>query len=142
VNDRDCDASDSKGTSSQVFGEDGRVQQLITNTEVFSVGVHPRRPDLIYIHGSGLRGYVNQYSFNFDLPVGDAKLHSVQSGETVRDLAIKMFGSSVKEGIDLRFYENVLLYVNCRHPAHNTQGPGIDGLYNNTANLSPIEIAR
>ena len=36
----------------------------------------------------------------------------MKSGDTVEKLAVQEYGSSVRDGHDLRYYENVLLFAN------------------------------
>jgi hypothetical protein len=47
-----------------------------------------------------------------ELPEPMAKLHQVKPGDTAESLAVAEFKSAVRDGHDLRYYENVLLTVN------------------------------
>ena len=79
-------------------------------------GTHPDAPQWWYITAyldhSMVRGYVQDVRVTTDLPEPTAKLHQVVSGDTAEQLAAKEYGSAVRDGHDLRYYENVLLYVN------------------------------
>lgn len=59
-----------------------------------------------------VRGYVQNFRVNTDLPEPSAKLYQIKSGDTVEGLARREFSASVRDGHDLRYYENVLLAVN------------------------------
>ncbi|MEN9620820.1 MAG: hypothetical protein RL499_1013, partial [Actinomycetota bacterium] len=59
-----------------------------------------------------VRGYVQHFRVTTDLPEPTAKLYQVQSGDTAERLAVQEFKSAVRDGHDLRYYENVLLKVN------------------------------
>lgn len=59
-----------------------------------------------------VRGYVQQFRVTTDLPEPLATLHEVKSGDTVEKLAVQEYASSVRDGHDLRYYENVLLFAN------------------------------
>ncbi len=62
--------------------------------------------------GIMLNGWLQTTRVNFKLPEPRAKLHLVQPGETAEKLAVQNFKDHVQPGQDLRFYENVLTYVN------------------------------
>jgi hypothetical protein len=47
-----------------------------------------------------------------ELPEPTAKLHQVVSGDTAERLAVQEYSAAVRDGHDLRYYENVLLKVN------------------------------
>jgi Domain of unknown function (DUF4157) len=85
-------------------------------TRIFVSGTHPSAPEWWYVTAflpdKIVRGYVQQFRVNTDLPEPLAKLHEVKSGETVEKLAVQEYSSSVRDGHDLRYYENVLLNVN------------------------------
>jgi hypothetical protein len=85
-------------------------------TRVFVSGTHPDAPQwwyvTVFLPDKIVRGYVQQFRVNTDLPEPLAKLHEVRSGETVEKLAVQEYSSSVRDGHDLRYYENVLLNVN------------------------------
>jgi len=105
-----------------------RDQPLPPATRVFVSGTHPQGGDWWYVTAflpdSMVRGYVQGFRVNTQLPEPLAELHLVADGETAEGLAKKQFSSAVSDGHDLRYYENVLLYVNqSRHP------PGVRGTY-------------
>jgi hypothetical protein len=85
-------------------------------TRVFVSGTYPSAPQWWYVTAflpdKIVRGYVQQFRVNTDLPEPLAKLHEVKSGDTVEKLAAQEYSSSVHDGHDLRYYENVLLYAN------------------------------
>ena len=105
-----------------------RDQPLPPATRVFVSGTHPQGSDWWYITAflpdALVRGYVQSVRVNTHLPEPLAELHLVADDETAEGLAKKQFSSAVSDGHDLRYYENVLLYVNQnRHP------PGVRGTY-------------
>jgi hypothetical protein len=110
-------------------GKTVRDQPLPPATRVFVSGTHPSAPEwwyvTAYLDGTMVRGYVQHGRVNTDLPEPTAKLHQVVSGDTAEKLAAREYGSSVRDGHDLRYYENVLLYVNQQH--HHAAG--ITGTY-------------
>jgi hypothetical protein len=85
-------------------------------TRVFVSGTHPSAPEWWYVTAflpdKIVRGYVQQFRVNTDLPEPLAKVHQVKSGDTVEKLAVEEYSSSVRDGHDLRYYENVLLFAN------------------------------
>ncbi|HEX8112343.1 MAG TPA: DUF4157 domain-containing protein [Kofleriaceae bacterium] len=85
-------------------------------TRVFVSGTYPSAPEWWYVTAflpdKIVRGYVQQFRVNTDLPEPLAKLHQVKSGDTVEKLAVQEYASSVRDGHDLRYYENVLLFAN------------------------------
>jgi hypothetical protein len=93
---------------------------------VYASGRHPKAPEWTYVTaflpGEIVRGYVQGPRVNFDLPEPLAELRQLVGGETAEQLAKEKFGGAVRDGHDLRFYENVLLYV-------NTGRDGITGTY-------------
>ena len=105
-----------------------RTQSLPPATPVFVSGPHPDRPEWLYVTAyvkDGIfRGYVQGSRVNVELPEPTAKLHQIEEGDTAEGLAVKMFSNAVRKGHDLRFYENVLLYVN-----QLKKRPGIIGTY-------------
>lgn len=95
-------------------------------TRVFVSGQHPRSPGWLYVTAylpdMIARGYVQHFRVATDLPEPTAKLHQIVAGDTAESLARQQYGSSVRDGHDLRYYENVLLHVNREH-----RRPGIHG---------------
>lgn len=85
-------------------------------TRVFVTGKHPEAPEWWYVTaflpGAIVRGYVQGFRVNVDLPEPTAKLYQIRSGDTVERLAVQEFAAAVRDGHDLRYYENVLLAVN------------------------------
>jgi hypothetical protein len=86
-----------------------------------------------------VRGYVQNFRITTELPEPTAKLHQVVGGDTAEQLAAKEYGSSVRDGHDLRYYENVLLYVNQQQGRAGITGsyqdPGILGGGSNNVQL-------
>ena len=124
-------------------GQKVRDQPLPPATRVFVSGTHPDAPKwwyvTSYLDGTMVRGYVQDFRVTTDLPEPTAKLHQVVSGDTAEQLAAKEYGSSVRDGHDLRYYENVLLHVNQQqHRAGITgsyQDPGLLGGGGNNVQL-------
>lgn len=100
---------------------------------VFVSGTHSRLKDwwyvTAYLEHTMVRGYVEAFRVNTNLPEPFAELRQLRGGETAEQLAKEKFGHAVEDGHDLRFYENVLLYVNQgRAGIRGTyQDPGILG---------------
>ena len=95
---------------------------------MFVSGTHPAARAwwyvTAYLEGAMVRGYVQGFRVTTDLPEPMAELHQVASGETAEKLAVRKFGAAVSDGHDLRYYENVLLYVN-----QQQQRAGVSGAY-------------
>ncbi|HWO25152.1 MAG TPA: DUF4157 domain-containing protein [Kofleriaceae bacterium] len=85
-------------------------------TRVFVSGTYPGASQWVYVTAflpdQIVRGYVQYFRVTMDLPEPLAKLHEVKSGDTAEKLAVQEYKSSVRDGHDLRYYENVLLFVN------------------------------
>jgi hypothetical protein len=85
-------------------------------SRVFASGTYPRLKDWWYVtafvEGTMLRGYVEAHRINAHLPEPFAELRQLVGGETPERLAKEKYGKDVRDGHDLRYYENVLLYVN------------------------------
>ena len=77
--------------------------------------------------GTMIGGWLQTARVNLNLPEPRAKLHLVKNGETAERLAVQNFRDHVKPGQDLRFYENVLAYIN-RKDYPNTVIPAIQAL--------------
>jgi hypothetical protein len=108
---------------------------------VFVSGTHSRLKDwwyvTAYLEQTMVRGYVEAFRVNTNLPEPFAELRQLRGGETAEQLAKEKFGHAVEDGHDLRFYENVLLYVNQgRAGIRGTyQDPGILGGGSNNISL-------
>ncbi|MEZ4361924.1 MAG: hypothetical protein R3B48_17165 [Kofleriaceae bacterium] len=91
-------------------------QPLPPATRLFVSGVHPDTSQWWYVTAflpdEIVRGYVQNLRVTTDLPEPTAKLHQIEPGDTVERLAVQEFSSAVRDGHDLRYYENVLLKVN------------------------------
>ena len=85
-------------------------------TRVFVSGTHPEAPQWWYVTAflgeTLVRGYVQGFRVNIAPPEPLAKLYQVKPGDTAEKLAVQEFKQAVRDGHDLRYYENVLLYVN------------------------------
>ncbi|HWN66998.1 MAG TPA: RNase A-like domain-containing protein [Haliangium sp.] len=83
---------------------------------MFVTGTHPQASAWWYVTaflpGAIVRGYVQGFRVNVDLPEPTAKLYQIQPGDTAERLAVQEFSAAVRDGKDLRYYENVLLSVN------------------------------
>jgi hypothetical protein len=110
-------------------------------TRVFASGTHPATGDWWYVtaflDAEIVRGYVQGLRVNTDLPEPTAKLYQIESGDTVEDLAVREFLDAVRDGHDLRYYENVLLYVNKQKAR-----AGITGSYQDPGLLSGSDNIR
>lgn len=110
------DGANIRTSPAETGGKTVRDQPLPPATRVFVSGTHPDAPQwwyvTTYLDKTMVRGYVQDFRVNTDLPEPTAELHQVVDGDTAEKLAVKKFGSAVTDGHDLRFYENVLFYVN------------------------------
>jgi hypothetical protein len=98
-------------------GQTVRDEPLPPATRVFATGTHPSAPEWWYVTAalrdkSMVHGYVQGGRVNVDLPEPLAELRQLIGGETAEGLAKEKFGDAVTDGHDLRYYENILLYVN------------------------------
>jgi hypothetical protein len=97
-------------------GELLRDAPLPPAARVFASGTHPRLKHWWYVTAftgqTMLRGYVEDFRINVQLPEPLAELRQLMGGETPEGLAKEKYGQEVRDGHDLRYYENVLLYVN------------------------------
>ncbi|HET9622247.1 MAG TPA: hypothetical protein VFP84_12830 [Kofleriaceae bacterium] len=118
-----------------------RDQPLPAATQVFVSGSHPRAPAwwyvTAYLDGAMVRGYVQDFRVTTDLPEPTAKLHHITSGDTAERLATEAHGSAVRDGHDLRYYENVLLYVNQQRGR-----AGITGSFQDPGVQRRLDLAR
>lgn len=125
--DRD-DGSNIRTGPAELGGQLVRTKPLPPATPVFVSRPHPDAPEWWYVTAYAkdgiFRGYVQGFRVTVDLPEPTARLHQLEEGDTAEGLAVKMFSSAVRKGHDLRFYENVLLYVN-----QLKKRPGITGVY-------------
>lgn len=104
-------------------------------TRVFVSGTHPAAPQWWYVTAflpdKVARGYVQNLRVTTDLPEPLAKLYQVKPGDTAEKLAAREFKTAVRDGHDLRYYENVLLHVNKQHGRAGVigtyQDPGLLG---------------
>ncbi|HBW89295.1 MAG TPA: hypothetical protein DEG17_10580 [Cyanobacteria bacterium UBA11149] len=78
---------------------------------------------------SGEYGYVAASNIKTNLPEPNARLHKIASGETALVIAQKYYGNAVQPGQDLRFYVNVLVYVN---PGGGIYKPNPEASWENT----------
>ncbi len=109
------------------------AQPLPPATRVFVSGQHPQTSGWWYVTAflpsAIMRGYVQGFRVNIDLPEPTAKLYQIKSGDTAERLAVQEFSAAVRDGHDLRYYENVLLAVNRDRAGikGSFQDPGILG---------------
>lgn len=116
-------------------------------TRVFVSGRHPQTADWWYVTAflpdSIVRGYVQGLRVTVDLPEPTAKLYQIKSGDTAEGLAAREFSQAVRDGHDLRYYENVLLFVNRQHGRAGVRGSYQDpGLLGGGANNVQLEAGR
>jgi len=120
------------------------AQLLPPATRVFVSGQHKDTAEWWYVTAftsEGIvRGYVQGFRVTTDLPEPSAKLYHLKGGETIEGLARQEFAASVRDGHDLRYYENVLLAVNRdkgRAGIHGTfQDPNLFGGGDNNIQLT------
>ena len=120
------DGSEIRTGPAESGGRTVRDKPLPAATKVFVSGTHPDTAGWWYVTATLgnelIRGYVQDFRVTTELPEPTAKLYEIQSGDTAELLAAREFGGAVRPGHDLRYYENVLLFVN------QQQGrPGITG---------------
>lgn len=127
-----------------------RAAPLPPATQVFVGGTYPHVPQWWYVTaylpgaaggsaGGGqaeiIRGYVQSLRITTDLPEPLAKLHQVKPGDTAERLAREVYHAAIQDGHDLRYYENVLLYVNAQQGRAGVTGTYQDpGLFGGGAN--------
>jgi hypothetical protein len=116
-------------------------------TRVFVSGTHPLAPEWLYVtaflDARMVRGYVQGFRINTELPEPLAKLYQVKAGDTAEKLAVQEFKQAVRDGRDLRYYENVLLYVNRQAGRAGVTGSYQDpGLFGGGANNVQLEADR
>ena len=106
-------------------------------TRVFVSGTHPTATQWLYVTAflpeQIVRGYVQNFRVNTVLPEPLAKLYEIKSGDTAERLASREYGSSVRDGHDLRYFENVLLHT-------NKGRSGIKGTLNDAGVLSALNM--
>ena len=120
-----------------------RDKPLPPATRVFVSGTHPEAPQwwyvTAYIDQTLVRGYVQDLRVTTALPEPMAKLHQVVSGDTAEALAVQEYANSVRDGHDLRYYENALLHVNRQQGRAGVTGtyqsPGVLGGGGNNVQL-------
>ena len=119
----------------ELGGDTVRAEPLPPATRVFVSGTHPQASSWWYVTAfldkQMLRGYVQGFRVNTDLPEPMAELREVQGKDTAEGYAREKFGDAVADGHDLRYYENVLLFVNQQRGRAGITGtyqdPGILG---------------
>lgn len=129
---------------SESGGRELTAQPLPPATRVFVSGSHKDTAQWLYVTAflpdAVVRGYVQGFRVTTDLPEPSAKLYQLKGGETVEGLAKQEFSASVRDGHDLRYYENVLLAVNRdkgRAGIHGTfQAPNVFGGGDNNIQLT------
>jgi hypothetical protein len=99
-------------------------------TRVFVSGTHPQTSQWWYVtaflQDTMVRGYVQDLRVNTALPEPMARLYQIKAGDTAEKLAVQEFKQAIRDGHDLRYYENVLLFVN-----RNAGRAGVTGTYQN-----------
>lgn len=111
-----ADGSNIRTGPAESGGQKVREAPLPPATRVFVSGTHPTAPDWWYVTAFAdkgiFRGYVQGFRVTTDLPEPTAKLYQIKKGDTAEQLAVREFKRSVRGDHDLRYYENVLLFVN------------------------------
>ena len=121
---------------------------LPPTTRVFVSGHHPNTAEWSYVTaivpGAGLfRGYVQKHRVAIDLPEPTAKLYQIKPGDTAEGLAVREYASAVRDGHDLRYYENALLYINRNHGRAGVRGSYQDpSLFGGGGNNVQLEAGR
>ncbi|HWN71613.1 MAG TPA: hypothetical protein VNM90_28445 [Haliangium sp.] len=122
------DGSNIRTGPAELQGVPLTTKPLPPATRIFVSGTHLRTSEWWYVTaflpGSIVRGYVQHFRVNTDLPEPTARLYQIQPGDTVEQLAIQEFSTAVRDGHDLRYYENVLLAVN-----RDKNRAGIEGTF-------------
>jgi len=89
---------------------------LPPGTRVIVTGTYPGRPGWSHVttlfEGRLLRGYVQGFRINIQLPEPTATLYFIKKGDALEPIAARIYRQSIEPGWDLRFYENVVLHVN------------------------------
>jgi hypothetical protein len=89
---------------------------LQPTTAVTLIGTYRYGPDWSYIRviqdNTMIAGWLQTARVNIKPPEPRAKLHLIRDHETAEQLARENFADHVQPGQDLRFYENVLAYIN------------------------------
>ena len=124
-------------------GELVRAAPLPPTARVFVSGTYPKLSDwwyvTAYLDQTMVRGYVERVRVAADLPEPLAELRQLTGGETAEGLAKEKYHEAVRDGHDLRYYENVLLYVNQQHHRKGVigayQDPGVAGNGSNNIQL-------
>jgi hypothetical protein len=110
------DGANLRSGPAEAGGSTLRGAPLPPATRVFVSGTHPSSTQwwyvTVFLPEEVVRGYVQDFRITTDLPEPLARLHQVEAGDTARSLANREFQSAVRDGHDLRYYENVLLKVN------------------------------
>ncbi|MEO7734616.1 MAG: hypothetical protein ABIY55_26910 [Kofleriaceae bacterium] len=127
----------------ELGGDTVRPEKIPAATRVFVSGTHPESSSWWYVttflDKQMLRGYVQEGRVSTDLPEPLAELREVQGKDTAEGYAREKFGDAVTDGQDLRYYENVLLFVNQQRGRAGITGtyqdPGILGAGANNAQL-------
>lgn len=122
-------------------------QPIPPATRVFVSGQHPQTAAWWYVSAflpsAIVRGYVQGFRVNTDLPEPSARLYQIRPGDTVERLAVQEFSAAIRDGHDLRFYENVLLAVNRDKNRAGILGTFQDpGLLGDGANNIQLEAGR
>ncbi|GAB4518569.1 MAG: hypothetical protein Tsb0020_37150 [Haliangiales bacterium] len=129
------DGSNIRTGPAEAGGRALTAEPLPPATRVFVSGRHPQAPSWWYVSAYlpslMVRGYVQDFRVNTELPEPSAKLYQIQPGDTAEGLAVREFAAAIEPGRDLRYYENVLLAVNRTHGRagiHGTfQAPNVLG---------------
>ncbi len=82
---------------------------LPPGTRVIVTGTYPGRPGWSHVFtlfgDRLLRGYVQGFRINTQLPEPAATLHFVKKNDTLEPIAARIYHQSIEPGRDLRFYK-------------------------------------
>jgi uncharacterized protein YceH (UPF0502 family) len=89
---------------------------LPPGTRVVVIGTHPQSPEWSFattvVGDRIVRGYVQGFRITTDLPEPAAVLYRIKPKDMLEPMAARIYHQTIQPGRDLRFYENVILYVN------------------------------
>lgn len=92
-----------------------RIVELQRNSRVLIIQIMPAANGWSYVElDDGSRGYVKTSSLWIEsrMPEPFAKLYKIQDGDTLETIVRREYGGAISNPNDLRFYGNVLLYIN------------------------------
>ena len=89
---------------------------LPPGTRVAVIGTHPQAKQWSHVaarSGDGiLQGFMQGFRITTQMPEPTATLYHVRPGDRLEPIAARIYHQAIEPGRDLRFYENVVLYLN------------------------------